>query len=112
MKKNEIWLTDLPASENCHVQHGYRPVLIVSNDIANRYSSVITVVPLTSRAKKPLSTHVYLCDHGLNNPSTALCEQIMTIDKSRCNRCIGFVQNVFERELLNHAVRVQLGMAA
>ena len=112
MKRFAIWIIDLPSSGNSHVQHGIRPAIIVSNDMANLYSPVVTVVPLTSRQKKPLPTHVSLRGCGLNRDSTALCEQIITVDKTRLTRCIGFVYNTCDQYALRQALRVQLGMVS
>ena len=112
MNRFEIWLADLPALDNTHVQQGYRPVVVISNNAANRFSPIITVVPLTSRRKKPLPTHVLLNWHGRYDSSTALCEQIMTIDKDRCRRCIGYLFDAFDRMNILQALSIQLGMAS
>ncbi len=112
MKRFEIWMAELPAEAGSHVQQGVRPVVVVSNDAANRYSPVVTVVPLTSQRKKPLPTHVVIRDHGLKKISTALCEQVTSVDRARLTRPIGFVYNALERTALCHALSVQLGMAA
>ena len=71
MKRFEIWMAELPAEAGSHVQQGVRPVVVVSNDAANRYSPVVTVVPLTSQRKKPLPTHVVIRDHGLKKISSS-----------------------------------------
>lgn len=113
MKRFDIWKADLPTIENSHVQRGFRPVVIVSNNLANAHSPVITVIPLTSRKeKKPLRTHVHLLTEGLTVESLALCEQILTIDKSRLRRYVGSVTDTTDRAAINRAMSVQLGMAA
>ena len=112
MKQYEIWLAELPALPNSHVQKGFRPVLVVSNDVANRVSPVVTVVPLTTQFKKPLPTHVLLRGQGLDHASTALCECIMSLDKCRLTKRIGFIYRAFDRLSIRHALSVQLGMAA
>ena len=113
IKQHEIWLGNIPASDGDHVQHGFRPLLVVSNDAANTHSPVITVVPLTSQMNKHrLPTHVLLRDQGLYKNSIALCEQIITLDKSHLVRRIGFVYKSFDRIAIRHALAVQLGMAA
>ena len=112
MKRYEIWRAELPSAANSHVQQGVRPVIIVSNDAANTHSPVVTVVPLTSQCKKPLPTHVLIREQGLSTSSTALCEQIITVDKSRLIKRIGYLLNTFDRLALCHALSVQLGMAA
>ena len=73
-------------------QAGTRPVLVVSNDVGNQYSPVIVIVPITSHriGKKWLPTHVRVrVPELLKNESTALTEQIRTIDKLRLKEYIG-----------------------
>ena len=73
-------------------QAGTRPVLVVSNDVGNQYSPVIVIVPITSRrmGRKRLPTHVEVrIPELLKNDSTALTEQIRTIDKLRLKEYIG-----------------------
>ena len=56
----ELWWAALPTVPG-HVQHGTRPVVIVSNDLNNTHSPVVSVVPCTTQRRKPtLPTHVYL----------------------------------------------------
>lgn len=113
VKQYELWLGNIPSTEDSHVQHGYRPVLIVSNDTANTHSPVVTVVPLTSKlSKHHLPTHVVLHEQGLDKNSIALCEQIITLDKSHLLRRIGYVYKSFDRLAIYHALAVQLGMTA
>lgn len=113
MKRYEIWMADLPAKKSSHVLGGCRPVIIVSNDTANDYSPVITVVPLTGiLTEKSLPTHVYLREQGLTKDSLALCEQIISLDKTRLIRRMGYIYRSFDRMALCHALAVQLGMAA
>lgn len=67
-------------------QDGVRPCIVVSNKRCNRYSPVITVIPITtSETKTDLPTHLVLDDekYKLKKPSIVLAEQITTIDKSR-----------------------------
>ena len=106
----ELWLADLPVTPG-HVQHGTRPVVIVSNDVANNFSPIVTAVPLTSNRKAAtLPTHVCLCGYGLAATSIALCEQVMAVDKTRLLRRMGIVYKAYDRMALHHALAVQLGM--
>ena len=53
MKRGEIWLVDFgEIDKTSSVQLGERPAIIVSNDVANKYSPVITVIPLSTNMKK------------------------------------------------------------
>jgi len=88
----------------------------MSNNMANRHSPVITVVPLTSKIHKKqyLPTHVFLNGYrntGLNRHSLALCEQITSVAFSDILEVVG---RVSERKLteIGHAVKVQGGLVA
>ena len=69
-------------------EFGYRsgrPCIIISNDNANRYSSHVTVIPLTSQEKKPTPTHVAI---QCKVPSTALCENIQMVAQEKVGNYI------------------------
>lgn len=73
-------------------QRGYRPAVIISNNIGNRNSSTVIVAAITSRRpdKADLPTHVYVgTETGLVNPSIILLEQIRTISKDRLDDYVG-----------------------
>lgn len=80
----EIWMADL-GERSGSLQSGRRPVLIVSNDKNNRYSSVLNVIPMTTKMnKRNLPCHVEIYDYekfGLNAPSTIMVEQLTVVDK-------------------------------
>lgn len=65
-------------------QGGVRPAIVISNNLNNKYSPTVTVVPLTSNLKKRnLPTHVFVSKNcGINKNSLALAEQVTNIDKS------------------------------
>lgn len=75
---------------------GGRPAIIVSNDVGNEYSQVVEVVFLTTREKKPLPTHVAI--NSAKYPSTALCEQIDSVDKERIG---GYINEISQAEMKN-----------
>lgn len=89
-------------------QSGGRPAVVVSNNMCNRYSSVITVVFLTTRAKKPLPTHVQIRSSGCN--STALCEQVESISKERLRNYVARCTND-EMTEIDKAIAVALGLS-
>lgn len=73
-----------------NVQRGMRPVVLISNNIGNNHSPTITVIPLTTKTKHPLPTHVFVEGKNvLPAPSVALCEQIITIDKLQLGDKLG-----------------------
>lgn len=88
-------------------QSGGRPAVIVSNDIGNEHSPIVEVVYLTTQEKKPLPTHVSI--KSAAKASTALCEQISTVHKSRIGSYVG---QATEAELsgIDKALAVSLGI--
>ena len=113
MKCFDLWMANIPAQKNSHVQHGIRPVVIVSNNTVHTHSPVVTVVPLTAKLQKyHLPPHVLLQDQGLERSSLALCEQILSLDKVCMIRRIGYIYKEFDRFAIHHALAIQLGMAA
>ena len=86
-------------------QKSGRPAIIVSNDVGNRKSPVVEVVYLTTQPKNDLPTHVDIL--SASKPSTALCEQITTINKDRLAGYIGAVTPE-ELEDINRALLISL----
>lgn len=85
IKRGEIYYADLNPVIGSE-QGGIRPVLIVQNDVGNKYSPIIIVTSFTSKIEKPsLPTHVFIssADSGLSQDSIILLEHIRTIDKLR-----------------------------
>ena len=67
-------------------------MLIIQNDLGNRFSPTVIALPLTSKTgKAPLRTHVPLVppQGGVSRPSIILCEQVRTLEKSRLGRYLG-----------------------
>ena len=80
VKRGDIFLADLNPVKGSE-QGGIRPVLVIQNDIGNKFSPVTIVIALTSKiTKKMLPTHIELSPEqtGLNKPSIVLAEQITT----------------------------------
>lgn len=96
VKRGEIYLADL-GEVNCYtnssIQTGYRPVVILQNDVTTKNSNVVTVAPVTSRSKtKKMRSHVSIDGScGISKESLILLEQITTIDKSQLDRKIGIL---------------------
>ena len=89
-----IYLVDLRKRVGSE-QGGMRPALVMQNDKGNKYSPTTIICPLTSKIKQMKETHVILTpdDCGVIVNSTVLCEQIMTIDKSRIKAKVGEIRN-------------------
>ena len=91
MKRGDIYFADLDPVIGSE-QGGFRPVLIIQNDLGNRFSPTVIALPLTSKTgKAPLRTHVPLVppQGGVSRPSIILCEQVRTWEKSRLGRYLG-----------------------
>ena len=109
----DIFYANLPIVIDSQVQQGVRPVIIISNDLNNKYSPVVNVVPLTSRmTKHPLPTHVKIQGYGLPKPSVILGEQIITIDKKCLGEKVGTIIDKNMRNKINRALMTQLNMVA
>lgn len=112
LKRGMIVFADLGSNKGS-IQSGKRPVLICSNDMNNKYSSVLSVIPLTSKmSKRPLPTHVELNNENtpcLKFKSIALCEQIITLQKDSIEYIIGNVSEEMMNKI-NRAVMIQLGL--
>ena len=91
MKRGDIYFADLDPVIGSE-QGGRRPVLIIQNDLGNRFSPTVIALPLTSKMNKaPLRTHVPLIppQGGVRRPSVILCEQVRTLEKSRLQSYLG-----------------------
>lgn len=78
-------------------QKGYRPVLIIQNNIGNKHSPTVIIASITSRVgvKAKLPTHYFVnTEGGLEAPSIVLLEQIRTIDKKRLDSYIGHLSDM------------------
>ena len=83
MKRGDIYYADLSPVVGSE-QGGIRPVLVIQNDIGNKYSPTVIAAAITSQINKAkMPTHIELAakDYGLNKDSVILLEQIRTIDK-------------------------------
>jgi mRNA interferase MazF len=86
--RGDIYFADLSPVIGSE-QGGFRPVLVIQNDIGNKYSPTVIVSAITSQIQKArLPTHVELPAHlsGLERDSVVLTEQVRTIDKKRLRR--------------------------
>ena len=93
VKRGEIWLADLNPTRGSE-QAGTRPVLIFQNDLLNKYTATVLVIPLTTnmkRASLPSGVFISKVEGGLLQDSVALCHQLRVIDKTRLKHKIGTV---------------------
>ena len=111
IKRGYLYYADLSPVVGSE-QGGIRPVLIIQNDIGNKYSPTVIVAAITSQINKAkLPTHIEISanEYGLNKDSVILLEQIRTIDKKRLLEKIGGTDGSL-MALVNKALAVSLGM--
>ena len=113
IKRGDIFYADLSPVIGSE-QGGLRPVLIVQNDVGNRYSPTVIAAAITSRMTKTrLPTHIdiYASDAGLSKDSVVLLEQIRTIDKQRLKEKMGHLSDRMMAEV-DEALSVSFGLSA
>ena len=110
IRRGDILYADLSPVVGCE-QGGIRPVLVIQNDIGNRYSPTVIVAAITSKSKKELPTHVELgCMEALQKNSVVLLEQIRTIDRIRLLEYIGSVSRL-RMLLIDQALLLSIGLS-
>ena len=111
IRRGDIYYADLSPVVGSE-QGGMRPVLIIQNDIGNRYSPTVIAAAITSqltKAKLPTHIDVFADRYGLSKDSVILLEQIRTIDKRRLKEKMGHLDDgVMER--VNEAISVSFGL--
>ena len=111
IKRGDIFYADLSPVVGSE-QGGVRPVLIVQNDVGNRYSPTVIAAAITSKlgkAKLPTHIDVYADRVGLARDSVILLEQIRTIDKKRLGEKMGHLDDSVMRAVDN-AITVSFGL--
>ena len=111
IKRGDIFYADLSPVVGSE-QGGLRPVLIIQNDVGNKYSPTVIAAAITSRlGKTRLPTHIdiYADKVGLAKDSVVLLEQIRTLDKRRLREKMGHLDDVVMNEV-NTAIAVSFGL--
>ena len=114
VKQYGIYWCDLPENDQ-HIQSGRRPVIVISNNKCNAHSPVVTIIPVTTRVKKHLPTHLMMSaelakKYGLREASTVLAECIISTCKFSFAGFIGYisdkeVQDKIEEKVLERILR-------
>ena len=111
IRRGDIYYADLSPAVGSE-QGGIRPVLIIQNDIGNRFSPTVIAAAITSRESKAnLPTHIrlYADNSGLTRDSVVLLEQIRTIDKRRLKEKMGTL-STNEMYKVDEALAVSFGL--
>ena len=111
IKRGDIYYADLSPVIGSE-QGGIRPVLIVQNDVGNKYSPTVIAAAITSQKDKTkLPTHIQVDadNSGLAKDSIVLLEQIRTIDKQRLKEKMGSLDDS-SMNMINQALSVSFGL--
>lgn len=112
VKRGDMFYADLSPVVGSE-QGGIRPVVIIQNDMGNKYSPTVIAAAITSQTgKNKLPTHIELGskNYGLKSDSVVLAEQIRTIDKSRLKEKIGHIDDTKIIDRINNALGVSFGL--
>jgi len=112
VKRGDMFYADLSPVIGSE-QGGIRPVLIIQNDLGNKYSPTVIAAAITSQTNKAkLPTHIELDENtkGLKSNSVILTEQIRTIDKSRLKEKIGHIDDMTIINKVNDALGISFGL--
>lgn len=111
VKRGYIFYADLSPVVGSE-QGGVRPVLVIQNDVGNRYSPTIIVAAITSqidKAKLPTHVEIGAREYNLEKDSVILLEQIRTIDKQRLQNKITELDERIMKHV-NEALKISLGV--
>jgi mRNA interferase MazF len=112
VKRGDVYYADLSPVIGSE-QGGVRPVLVLQNNVGNKYSPTIIISAITSQINKSkLPTHIEInaTEFGLSKDSVVLLEQIRTIDKKRLREKIGHLDDELMNQV-NEALQISFGMA-
>ena len=112
IRRGDIFYADLSPVIGSE-QGGLRPVLIVQNDVGNKYSPTVIAAAITSRmTKSKLPTHIDVLGDsvGLSKDSVILLEQIRTLDKKRLKEKMGHLDDTVMKEV-NEAITISFGLS-
>ncbi|MGI6622886.1 MAG: type II toxin-antitoxin system PemK/MazF family toxin [Clostridiaceae bacterium] len=112
VRRGDIYYADLSPVVGSE-QGGIRPVLVIQNDVGNKFSPTIIVSAITSQLDKArLPTHIEISgeNYGLSKNSVVLLEQVRTIDKRRLREKAGHLDDYLMRRV-DYALRTSFGLS-
>ena len=109
IKRGDVFFADLDPVVGSE-QGCIRPVLVVQNNIGNRYSPTLVVLPLSTAKKNHMPTHINICgSKSLPKDSIVLAEQIRTIDRYRLREYVGSIDKEI-MDKINRAMKISIGV--
>ena len=113
VKRGDIFFADLSPVVGSE-QGGVRPVLIIQNNIGNKFSPTVIIAAITSKfSKTKMPTHIGLVakEVGLEKDSVVLLEQLRTIDKQRLKDKVTHIDEKLMQRV-NNALKISVGLAS
>ena len=113
IRRGDIYYADLSPVVGSE-QGGVRPVLIIQNNVGNRFSPTVIAAAITSqnsKAKLPTHIRLYADNSGLSKDSVVLLEQIRTIDKKRLKEKMGTL-GAYDMDKVDEALSISFGLDA
>lgn len=110
VRRGDIYYADLSPVIGSE-QSGIRPVLIIQNDIGNKFSPTVIAIAITSKQKAKLPTHIEIegARYGLDKDSVIMAEQIRTLDKKRLKSRVGTLdKDIMEK--VKRALEISFGI--
>ncbi|HWR10081.1 MULTISPECIES: type II toxin-antitoxin system PemK/MazF family toxin [Sporomusa] len=111
VKRGDIYYANLSPVVGSE-QGGHRPVLVIQNDVGNKYSPTVIVAAITSqisKAKLPTHVEVNASQYNLEKDSVVLLEQLRTIDKRRLREKVTHLsEEIMNR--VDEAIRISIGL--
>ena len=110
IKRGDLFMIDYGNGEGSE-QQGYRPGLVIQNDVGNEFSPTVIVVAITDgEDKRLLPTHFPIgSKEGMRKPSVVMFEQIRTIDKKRLDYKFGAITPELLKQM-EHPLMISLGL--
>ncbi len=104
--RGDVFMVEDSGSTVGSEQRSGRPAVIVSNDIGNEKAEIVQIVYLTTRQKNQMPTHTKILARV---PSTAICEQVCTVSKSRL---VEYIRSCTDEEMdaINECLMISLGL--
>lgn len=112
IRRGDLFYADLSPVVGSE-QGGVRPILVIQNDVGNKFSPTVIAAAITSQINKnKMPTHIELQSetYGLSKNSVVLLEQVRTIDKRRLKDKIGHIDDV-TMEKINTAINISFGLS-
>lgn len=109
IKRGQIFMVDLGMDNKVgSEQKGFKPVVVLQNNVGNKFSTTVIVAVITSKQKTRIPTHLEIHESvGMPRKSYILCEQIFTISKDRLKEYVTVIEDVKQLDI---ALRISLGL--